>query len=280
MADDELELYDDVGGGDVGGDTSGDDMADAETAEPGKGVTDDGLTWSARVAQIAAIAVAVINTKAALDIASKQEKLAKKYLQMAKERQQYYYDVYVPCENTEVQEACNPEPCEMHKDVQAGRAKASVRHEFTGCTERELQCISRYCTGKKAAIIRDRELEEATALALSANLARRYEEAYKDTCDDVRWSRRANALSRGRDIMAQAQTFSGFAMGMFGRLGEQAGRGAAGAMAYLGYSMERRDMPVREPVQRPQRLGQSFPLPTPELEVLPQPAPKKVKVLG
>jgi hypothetical protein len=260
------------------GDDTGNDMADAETAEPGKGVTDDGLTWSARIAQIAAIAVAVVNTKAALDIASKQKDLANKYLKMAKERQQYYYDVYVPCENTEIREACNAEPCDMHKDVQAGRAKASVRHGVTGRTERELQCISRYCTGKKAAIIRDRELEEATALALSANFARRYEEEYKDACDDTRWSRRANALSRGRDIMAQAQTFSGFAMGMFGRLGEQAGRGAAGAMAYLGYSMERRDMPQREPVQRPQRLGQSFPLPSPELEVLPQPKP--VRVLG
>ena len=255
-----------------------DDMSDADTAEPGKGVTDDGLTWSARVAQIAAIAVAVINTKAALDIASKQEDLAKKYLKMAKERQQYYYDVYVPCENAEVQEACSAEPCDMHKDVQAGRAKASVRHELTGRTEQELQCISRYCTGKKAAIIRDRELEEATALALSANLARRYEEAYKDICDDVRWSRRANALSRGRDIMAQAQTFSGFAMGLFGRLGEQAGRGATGAMAYLGYSMARQDTPQREPAQRPQRLGISYPLPKPELEVVP---PKQtVRILG
>ncbi|MEB7231527.1 hypothetical protein NEN25_25325, partial [Escherichia coli] len=167
-------------------------------SEPGKGVTDDGLTWSARIAQIAAIAVAVINTKAAIDIAKKQEKMAKKYLQMAKERQQYYYDVYVPCENSEIQEACSAELYEMHKDVQVGRAKASVRHELTGRTERELQCISRYCTGKRAAIIRDREVEEATALALSANFARRYEEELKDARDDVRWSRRAEALNRGR----------------------------------------------------------------------------------
>ncbi|EMK9417318.1 hypothetical protein V8870_005478, partial [Escherichia coli] len=112
---------------------------EAAASEPGKGVTDDGLTWSARIAQIAAIAVAVINTKAAIDIARKQEKMAKKYLQMAKERQQYYYDVYVPCENTEIQEACSAELYAMHKDVQVGRAKASVRHELTGKTERELQ---------------------------------------------------------------------------------------------------------------------------------------------
>ncbi|END1556873.1 hypothetical protein ABLL84_003780 [Escherichia coli] len=252
---------------------------EAAASEPGKGVTDDGLTWSARIAQIAAIAVAVINTKAAIDIARKQEKMAKKYLQMAKERQQYYYDVYVPRENTEIQEACSAELYAMHKDVQVGRAKASVRHELTGKTERELQCISRYCTGKRAAIVRDREVEEATALALSANFARRYEEKIKDARDDTRWARRAEALNRGRDIMARAQTFSGFAMGMFGRLGEQAANAAAGAMGYLGYSMERREMQPREPLKRPQRMGISYPLPSPELEVIP-PKPQPVKVLG
>lgn len=247
--------------------------------QPGKGITDDGIGWAANVAQLAAVAVAILNTVAAIQMASKQEKLARNYLNIAKEQNQYYYDVYVPCEDAEIAEACSAAIYEKHTDVQVGRMLSAVRHDFARLPEKELQCISRYCTGKQAMVIKDLSLAEAAALATAGNLGRRYEENFADAQDDLRWARRSQALNRGRDMMAQAVEFSGFAYGLFGRLGDQAVKGAAGAVRYLGYAQNRNDTnyPTRRQAERQTEpvYGISYPLPNPELEVIPQPVPRR-----
>lgn len=240
------------------------------------GITDDGIGWAANVARLAAVAVAVVNTVAAIQMAEKQEELAKDYLNISKEQNQYYYDVYVPCENAELEEACNAALYTMHTDAQVGRMLNTVRHQFAGHPEKEVECISRYCTGKQAAIMKDMLLAEASALATAGNLGRRYEEQYAEAQDDLRWARRSQALARGRDMMAQAVEFSGFAYGLFGRLGDQAAKGAAGAVKYLGYAQSRNDTlyPSRPQQERQRQASISYPLPNPELEVMPQPAPQ------
>lgn len=242
------------------------------------GVTDNGIDWAARVAQVAAGVVAGINTVAAIQMAEKQEKLAKDYLKIAQEQEQYYYDVFVPCENQELAEACSAEKYTKHTDTIVGRQKSTVRKAQSGKVDAIAACASRYCTGATAAAVLDELEAQAGALAAAANMGRRYEEAYADAKDDLRWARRSEALNRGRDMMAQAANLAGFAYGLFGRLGDQAGKGAAGAIGYLGYSLNRNETMVPErrwqqtPQQRP--LGQSYPLPTPQLEVMPQARPK------
>lgn len=244
---------------------------------PNQGITDSGLGWAATAAQVAAIAVAVINTTAAIEMASKQETLAKNYLNIANEQNQYYYDVYVPCEDAELEEACSAALYEKHTDAQVGRMLTTVRHEFAGHPEKEVQCISRYCTGKQAAVVKDLLLAEATALATAGNLGRRYEEQYKEAQDDLRWARRAQALARGRDMMAQAVEFSGFAYGLFGRLGDQAARGAAGAIRYLGYASARDGTRYPQRAQAERVATPSYvPPPLPQFTYdAPQEAPKK-----
>ena len=248
----------------------------APPSKPGKGITDDGIGWAANAAQIAAVGVAVLNTVAAIQMASKQEKLARNYLNIAREQNQYYYDVYAPCEDAEIAEACGAGLYEEHTDVQVGRMLNSVRHTFAGHPEKELQCISRYCTGKQAMVIKDLLLSEATALATAGNLGRRYEENFGDAQNDLRWARRAQALNRGRDMMAQAVEFSGFAYGLFGRLGDQAAKGAAGAVRYLGYAQSRNDTvyPTRNGIERQvHTISQPvYPMP-PEPAMAPRQAP-------
>ncbi|HBU3785787.1 TPA: hypothetical protein MC918_004498 [Klebsiella pneumoniae] len=245
------------------------------------GITDDGVISAANFARLAAVAVAVTNTAAAIEMAEKQEKMAKDYLKIAQEQNQYYYDVYVPCEDAELEEACSAATYEQHQDIQVGRYKTTVRQAFANQPEKQLQCISRYCSGKRAAVIKDTMMAEAQALSAAGNLGRRYEEQYADAKDDLRWARRAQALARGRDMMAQAVNFAGFAYGLFGRLGDQAAKGAAGAIGYLGYASARNETvyPTRQPISRPQQqvLGQSFPLPQPELEVMPTPTPRPTR---
>lgn len=245
------------------------------------GITDSGIDYAANVARAAAIAVAVVNTAAAIEIASDQESLAKDYLRIAKSQQNYYYEVYVPCEDKELEEACSAALYEKHNNIQIGRMKNSVRHQFAGVLDKDIQCSSRYCTGRMAAIIKDRLTSEAAALATAANLARRYEEDYAEAQDDLRWARRSQALARGRDMMAQAVSFSGFAYGLFGKLGDQAQKGAAGAMGYLGYASARNETvyPSRRYEEREEAplLGTSYPLPQPQLERIPMPEPSKPK---
>lgn len=208
------------------------------------GVTDSGLTSAAFVANVAATAVAVINTAAALDIARDQEKLAKDYLRISQEQNQYYYDVYVPCEDAEIREACSRPLYTPHEDTTIGRSVVSARNISAGSLK--VPCLDRYNTGRNAAIIKDQVLAEAGSVALAANLGRRIEEDYGEAMDDLRWARRSAALSRGRGMMAQTVSFSGFAMGLFGKLGEQAAQGAAGAIGYLAYSANR-GQPGRAP---------------------------------
>lgn len=219
------------------------------------GITDNGVITAANLARLAAVAVATINTAAAIKMAEKQEDLAKDYLKIAQEQNQYYYDVYVPCEDTELEEACSAALYEKHTDAQVGRFKNSVRHATARQPQKAIECLSRYCTGKKAALIKDAVMAEAQALAAAGNMGRRYEEEYADVKDDLRWARRAAALARGRDMMAQAVSLAGFAYGLFGRLGDQAAKGAAGAIGYLGYASERNQTvyPTRDPIGRPAR---------------------------
>lgn len=236
-----------------------------------KGITDDGIITAADIARGAAIAVAGANATAALEIANRQSQLAKGYLGISQEENNYYYNTYAPCEDTELEEACSAVTESMHLDTSTGRYIASIRHQFVGKTEKELACNSRYCTGRAVAIIRDNAIQEASAAATAANMARRYEEARYDAKDDLRWNRREQALNRGRDMMAQALTFSGIAYGVFGELGAQAAYGAAGAIGYLGYTSTRRPTvyPTMQPVQR-KVPDISYPLPSPTIKQIPQ----------
>lgn len=244
-----------------------------------EGITNTGIVTAASIARLAAVAVAVTNTAAAIEMAEKQEKLARNYLKIAQEQNQYYYDVYVPCEDAELEEACSAALYEQHIDVQVGRYKNSVRHDLARQPQKALECLSRYCTGKKAALIKDAVMAEAQALSAAGNLGRRYEEQYADAKDDLRWARRAQALARGRDMMAQAVNFAGFAYGLFGRLGDQAAKGAAGAIGYLGYASARNETiyPSRTPLSRPPQqapLGESYPLPQPEIQTIQPETPR------
>lgn len=215
----------------------------------GLGVTDIGLNTAANIAKIAAVAVAVINTAAAIDIAKDQERLARDYLNISKEQTDYYLNTYAPCENAEIQEACAEPLYDPHTETTIGRAVVSARGMFAGKPTNDIICFDRYNTGRNASIIKDQVLAEATAVSTAANLGRRIEEDYAEAKDDLRWARRSQALSRGRDMMAQAVTFSGFAFGLYGKLGEQAAKGAAGAIGYLGYANYRGDL------ERPQQAA-------------------------
>lgn len=246
----------------------------------GGGLDNSGKGESAWILELAAIAVAAIDVAAAYKIADWQIDIAEQYLSIAKGWRNYYNSTFAPCENTEIAEACAAELYQKDYDTVVGRMSVAVKGQFKDLAENQLRCTSRYCTGLRGAILKDLLSAEALAVSSAMNFGYRYEDAKADAKDDLRWKRREAALNRGRDMVARNVLYSQLAYGIFGSLGAQARDGAAGALAWLGYSSQRNQtiypsqapQVQQQPRERPR--GESFPLPMPEIEQVPMQTPR------
>ena len=199
--------------------------------------TDAGDGWAANIAQVAAVAVATANTVAAIRMADLQYDIAKGYLTISEERSRYYYDVFVPCENKELAEACSAFSTDFNVNTATyGRSGVTARIAH-GVNKYNI--TSRYCTGHREFLEVSDKIIEAMEVATTANMGWRNAYAKVDALEDRRWSRRISALNRGRGLPAQSVSFAGLAYGIFGRLGAQAGATAMGAVNYLAYDMNR-----------------------------------------
>jgi hypothetical protein len=194
---------------------------------------------AALLANAAAIAVAVYNTMAAIEIADKQYEIAKGYLDIARELHDYWLNTFKPCEQAYVAEACAAPVYQPRYEETAGRYVASVRQQFRKSIDNVVRTSSRYCTGLTAAMMKDIAIAEAQAVGSARNFAYRYEEARKERKDDIRWSRRHNALGLGRGLLGEAAQYGQAAGKILGDLGGQAVAGANGAMQFLGNQLNR-----------------------------------------
>ncbi len=205
------------------------------------GQTDEGKGAVALLLQLAAIAVAGINTAAAIEMAMKQYDIANRYLNISKWWRNFYNTAYKPVEDQELEEARNLKLPKAIYDTARGRAKTYARIEAKGDAENAMMCTSEYCTGLRAALLKD-EIEKEMAMAVALDqLGYRNERAYLEARDDVIWRRKYNTVKRGRDLLAETINFGQLSFGIFGDLGRAAGQAAGGAMRFLGYARERRE---------------------------------------
>ncbi|MGF6599784.1 hypothetical protein P3T23_004518 [Paraburkholderia sp. GAS448] len=214
--------------------------------------TDSGWITSSSIAQLAATAVAVINTVAALEISRREYEIAKGYYDLARELRDMWNNTFVPCEQATVAEACSAPLYTPLYDETAGRYIASVKQQFRDALNNIINCSNRFCTGLTQAMLKDAAIAQAQAVGDAQNYAYRYEEARKEAKDDLRWNRRMQALGLGRNLMAESATYAKAAEGLFGTLGQQAAMGASGAMYALGYGGS------RNPTAWPSRAPQSW----------------------
>jgi len=205
------------------------------------GVSDSGKSTAASILEAAAIAVAGYNTAAAIYYATKQYDIAKDYLDIAKWWRNYYNSTYKPWEDQELAEAWALAREKPFYDITVGRTRNYGNLEFKGMAEKSMQCTSAYCTGLRAALLKDVVNAHSMALGALSNMGFRNERAYVDARDDVRWKRRENVLNRGRDMIAENIQFSNLAAGIYGDLAAQAGQAASGAIGYLGYSFNKNE---------------------------------------
>lgn len=229
---------------------------------PNPKVTDTGVEGNAQWSSLAATAVATLNTVAAIRIADKQYDIARAYYAMARRKWDRFRDKYMPCERTEMNEACNTPGYVPQYGPSSTTWMAEVGRCFGQARTRADQLNALYCVCPDPSLAQDMSLQESIAAGDTGNFAYRYEEHRKDAKDDVRWTRRQQALNRGRDLQSTAARYAEAAANAYGDAGTNIGRAAEGAISAIGYFSNRNNTtyPQRQAIQRPpnQLLGGAF----------------------
>lgn len=229
---------------------------------PNPKVTDSGVEQNATWASLAATAVATLETVTAINIANKQYDIANRYYKMANRKWDRFKNKYMPCERVEINEACNTPAYEKQYDTTSTTYIAEVDRAFGQASNRIDSLFETYCICPDPSLAHDIALMQGMAAVDAGNFAYRYEEHRKDAKDDVRWTRRQQALNRGRNLQSTSTKYAEAAANAYGDIGGKIGQAASGAMQAIGYFSQRRDTiyPQRAPLQRPsnQLLGGAF----------------------
>lgn len=204
-------------------------------------VTNDGVTRNALLANLAATAVATIQTLAAIDIANKQYNIANGYYKLAQQKWDRFKSIYMPCERKEMAEACSTPEYDAQYDVTAAQYMGEVTRDFGLARVRIDDMYARYCICPDPSLSQDMALMQSQVSGDSGNFAYRYEEARKQAKDDVRWTRRQQALNRGRELQSNAAQYAKAAASAYSDRGAAIGSVAEGAMRAIGYFSNRND---------------------------------------
>lgn len=192
----------------------------------------DGCSWitANNVVAAASIAVATINTIAAISMQNKQLELARDYWKMARSLHDYYFNYFIPKEKEIIEEAFSQTPYVPKYELEGGRAVAAVNRQFKTVLDDTMRCISRYCTGMKRSALMDYALQQANARADAQNFAYRAEEFRKDAKDDIIWARKKEVVQLGRGLGSEAASYAQVAAGAYGTIGAQAANAAGASM--------------------------------------------------
>lgn len=204
------------------------------------GETDSGKAAIGAIWDVAAAAFAAYNAYVAVQMAKKQDAIARRYLNIAKAHRDWYNNGFKPLEDQELAEAWALPETTPNWDTAIGRAKATGRYIFKNRLEARMRGTRPCDTGVRVGVLKDEINIQSVALAAMAGLGMRNERARVDAMNDRRWKRREQVLNRGRDMMADNIMYGTLAVGIYGDMAAQAGKGAAGAMYFLGYSSERK----------------------------------------
>lgn len=213
--------------------------ADDLKCNPKHGTNDQQYGLFANILADAAILSAAYNSARAVDIATKEWNMAKKYWRIARNWLDHYKDYYAPVEDQEINEALNIPAETPQYNATEGRARTAAMLQFRGQLRKSMRCTSRYCTGLRKDMLANILSAQADALSLAEGLGYRNERAYLESRDDVRFSKMLNTAKRGRDIIADNVSLIKTSAGIYGNLYNQAWEGLAGAGQYLGYAANR-----------------------------------------
>lgn len=267
--------------------------AESDPACTKEGVNDKGLIASARIRAMMNAVILGINTYTALKIAEMQHELAKDYASLAENYRNHYFDNYHPIEKELIDEAMTePEYVRDKEEMWKGQMLITAKLPFVGKLEKAISCTGRYCTGQRQALATDILIEQAMVESMVCGLAHRHTDNEELIQNTRRWERRSNVIKLGSNIPTEAVSYASLATGIFGSIGEQASKGAMGAMWYIGQSARRetqyptRRGPLTIPAYTPQvpNVQDVKPYDVPKLTVpnMPKgkPLPAEITILG
>lgn len=208
---------------------------------PVHGPNDKQYSLFATILSGAAILSAAYNTAKAVEIATREWEMAKKYWRIARNWLDHYRNNYAPVEDQELEEAMSLEDETPQYKAAEGRAKIAAMMQFRGLLRKSLICTSKYCTGLRQDMMTHILSAQADALALAEGMGYRNERAYLETRDDIRFQRQLNTAKRGRDMIAGTASMAKASANIYGDLYDQAWAGLTGAAQYLGYEFNRRN---------------------------------------
>ena len=215
------------------------------SSAPGR--TDVGWIAATTIQQVAAIAIVKKQISAAETIASRQAKLAERYLRISEELHGLWQSQYVCIEVKATNESCGEAYHTPQYEEQAGRYALSVKRQFQQAYEQLEQCLSPYCTGMRQLLTRDIAIEESRATADAVNYAYRYAEARAEALNDRRWAHMTQLIGLGRGLVTQGLSYAQAAGQLYSSLGNQAAASMAGAGKLLGYAFGRNYQNARPP---------------------------------
>lgn len=210
-------------------------LASTMECNPNHGTNDTEKAWMGDLLAAAAVLAAGYNSVRAVDLATKEWNMAKKYWRIAQNWLDYYRDYYAPVEDQEIAEALALVDEQPEYEVARGRARVAAMLEFRDMLQKTLRCQSVYCTGLRQDILVELTTAQANAIAMADGLGYRNERAYIETRSDVRFEKQLNTAKRGRDMVASNVSLAKAAANIYGDLYEQAWEGLVGAGQYLGY---------------------------------------------
>lgn len=205
------------------------------------GVNDTGRGLFGKILAGVAVTAAAYNSARAVQIATKEWEMAKKYWRIARNWLDYYKDYYAPVEDQELSEARSLTKETPEYDAARGRARAVAWLQFRGVVRQAMRCTSRYCTGLRQDMLTELASSQADAVAMADGLGYRNERAYVEARDDVRFKKMLETAKRGRDMVADNVSLVSSAAGIYGDLFNQSMAGLSGAGQYLGYWSSRND---------------------------------------
>lgn len=216
-------------------------LASDVQCNPVRGVGDTGRTLFGKILSAAAIASAAYNSVKAVELATQEWELAKRYWKLSRNWLDYYNGAYAPVENQEVAEALAlADETPIYGTVR-GRARVSAyiqtKKLFTG----KQTCLPKYLTGRRQTMAMRLFAAQADAVAAADGLGFRNERAYLEARDDVRFNKQLNTAKRGRNIVADNVSFARTSAGIFGSLYDQTWKNLVGAGVYLGYESARNE---------------------------------------
>lgn len=214
-------------------------LANDTVCNPNHGVTDAGRGTFANLLTAAAILSAGYNATRAVQIATDEWNMAKRYWRISRNWLDYYKDYYAPVEDQELAEAMNLPMTEPDYEAARGRSRVIAWLEFRGVIDKTVRCTSRYCTGLREDMLVELAAAQANAVALADGLGYRNERAYVETRNDVRFEKMLNTAKRGRDMIADNVSLAKAAAGIYGSAWDQAWEGLTGAGYFLGYQANR-----------------------------------------